>query len=62
MNAAYRNARVLRKKTPNGLRYTVLLGAGADSNAAMRLMKRLKRDHIDAFMVYVSQGEFLDCL
>lgn len=62
MNAAYRNARILRKKTPNGRRYTVLLGAGDDSYAAMRLMKRLKRDHIDAFMVYVSQGEFLDCL
>ena len=62
MNAAYRNARVLRKKTPNGLRYTVLLGAGANSNAATSLMERLRRDNIDSFMVYISKGEFLDCL
>ena len=62
MNAAYRNARVLRKKTPNGLRYTVLLAAGADSYDATGLMERLRRDNIDSFMVYISKGEFLDCL
>ena len=62
MNAAYRNARILRKKTPNGLRYTVLLVAGADSYAATGLLKRLRGDNIDGFVVYITRGEFLDCL
>ena len=62
MNAAYRNARILRKKTSNRLRYTVLLGAGADSYTANVLLERLSGDNIDGFVVYTTQGEFLDCL
>ncbi len=62
MNDAYGNARILRKETQAGPLYVVLLGSGSDSYAANALRERLRRDSINGFVVFTSEGEFLDCL
>ena len=49
LNDAYGDARILRKESPNGPLYAVLVGSGSDRDAATALMRRLRRDNVGRF-------------
>lgn len=62
MNAAYGDARILKKQSSGGDLYHVVVGSASDSYRANQWLARLQADNVAGFVTATSEGAFLDCL
>ena len=62
MSGSYGETQIIRKLTPQGLRYRVVVGPASDQAGANRSHARLEKDRIPGFVALITEDDSVNCL